>query len=242
MTPAALFQDCRMKLARARKHLVELQKFSHDHYQAHPPVIVSPGPINLLENNGARHNISIKIKSLPNESATILGDAMHNLRAALDLLAVEVVRATPDAAGNPGSTKNVYFPFSETSAEFEEAIRGRNFHRAGADGVALVKTFQPYRDGNAKLRALHDFDIQDKHKSTIPVGSVASAAITVKDENGIPMMYPTFPPEPPLIFPEDSVFGGAPIFATIDDLLTTIEEMIQAFETLLTTRSPPITA
>lgn len=242
MTTSPLFQDSRMKLDRARKHIAELMQFAHDHFRAHPPEIESPGPINLLDANGANLKISIRIKSLPKESATILGDAMHNLRAALDLLAVEVVRVTPDSAGNPGNTKNVYFPFSETSAEFEDAVKGRNFHRAGEDAVALVRTYQPYRDGNATLRALHDFDVQDKHKSTIPVGSVASAGVTVKEESGVPMMYPTFPPEPPLIFPEDSVFAGALIFKTMDDLLQMIENMIRELEALVAGRSPTVSA
>lgn len=79
--------------------------------------------------------------------AAIAGDIVHNLRAALDQAACELVRI------RGGNVKNVYFPFSDSETRLDEAIKSKNFDRAGADAVALLKTLRPYKGGNEVLRA-----------------------------------------------------------------------------------------
>lgn len=90
-----------------------------------------------------------------------LGDAVHNLRAALGLLASELYRI------NGKSNRNVYFLFASTMADFPIAIKNRNFDKAALDAVALLYTFAPYRWGNELLRAVHDLNIKDKHTALI---------------------------------------------------------------------------
>ena len=101
-------------------------------------------------------------KSPPDELALVLGDAIHNLRATLDLLAAELVRR------NGGSVKGVYFPFAASASELDEQIRSKKFHRAGEAAVQQVRRLAPYRGGNEALRGLHDLDIMDKHQLIIP--------------------------------------------------------------------------
>jgi hypothetical protein len=92
---------------------------------------------------------------VPLDFAAIIGDAIHNLRTSLDLLACELVRA------NGQSDKDVHFPFAESAAELPVAIRKRFMHRAKPDVVALIEKVQPYTGGNHSLRAIHDLDIMD---------------------------------------------------------------------------------
>jgi hypothetical protein len=99
------------------------------------------------------------------EVPLVLGDAVHNLRAALDLLACDLVRL------NGNSAKDVHFPFSEAEGELELMIRKRKFDRAATEAVTLLRALQPYKGGNILLRALHELDIMDKHQLIIPVNA-----------------------------------------------------------------------
>ncbi len=55
--------------------------------------------------------------------AAITGDAIHNLRTSLDLMASELARISkrPD--------NDVYFPFAVSADKFEHAIKSRHFDR-----------------------------------------------------------------------------------------------------------------
>ncbi|MYZ50330.1 hypothetical protein [Propylenella binzhouense] len=102
-------------------------------------------------------------ESPPTEMSPVIGDILHNLRSALDLMACDAVRL----AGK--SDKGTYFPFSNTAAELPEQIRRKNFDRAGSRAVRLLKQIRPHRNGNEGLRALHDLSNQDKHQMVVPV-------------------------------------------------------------------------
>ena len=84
-------------------------------------------------------SVIIKWKGLGYETMAELGDAVHNLRAALGLLASELYRI------NGKSNRNVYCLFASTMADFPIAIKNRNFDKAALDAVALLYTFAPYR-------------------------------------------------------------------------------------------------
>ncbi|MFT6909601.1 MAG: hypothetical protein ACJAS1_006324, partial [Oleiphilaceae bacterium] len=120
------------------------------------------------DQQSVNHLWTLRVKhKIPCVYAPIIGDVIHNLRASLDLLATEAVAKS---GGNPN---NVYFPFGNDEAGLDEMIKNRHIDRAGNAVVALVKSFKPYKGGNTLLRALHDLDITDKHKSLIPVAHYA---------------------------------------------------------------------
>ena len=83
----------------------------------------------------------------------LLGDVVHNLRAALDLLDSEL------ACINSKSDRNFYFTFAATMADFPIANTNWNFDKAGVDAVALLHSFALYRGGIELLRVVHDLDI-----------------------------------------------------------------------------------
>ena len=105
---------------------------------------------------------------MPTELSAIIGDAIHNLRAALDLLACELVRL------NGGSDEDVYFPFAADAIAFERKLKKSHIDRAGPAVVEHMKGLRAYKGGNVPLRALHDLDIADKHQMLLPVAEYAN--------------------------------------------------------------------
>lgn len=142
-----LFRDSRVKITRALRLIDEVDA-GLQAYDASNPISARFNPKGHLE---------IHWKEIPPEVLSTLGDAIHNMRTSLDLMATELARL------NGKSDKDVYFPFAASKDEFPKQIEKKNFERAGDDAVALLKQFEPYTGGNTKLRAIHDLDIKDKH-------------------------------------------------------------------------------
>jgi hypothetical protein len=160
----ATFSATKLKIKRAERHLSELDGAERRFADTKPfrLVVEAEGP--------DRHLLRIQgWPLLPECFAPIIGDVVHNLRASLDLLACELVRM------NGGNDNNVYFPFAENGAALDSMIKQRNFHRAHADAVNLLRSLRPFKGGNEALRAIHDLDITDKHKSLVPVVSLAGS-------------------------------------------------------------------
>ena len=152
------FKASRLKIERAQTHIFELEIAVENFFSRKPcAIVVEPyfdGSLSWARSCTARVR-----ENVPYSFSPIIGDIIHNLRTALDLLACDLVRL---AGKNPSS---VYFPFCERPTELHSAIKKKNIHRAGHDVVEVIERFQPYRGGNETLRALHDMDVSDKHKS-----------------------------------------------------------------------------
>jgi hypothetical protein len=158
--------------------------------------------------DGRSFNFQMHINSVPNELGAIVGDVIHNLRAALDLTAAEVVRS----AG--GDDKKVSFPFCESEEDLDGMIQRRNFDQAGEEAVALLRTLKPYREGNLALRVIHDINIHDKHRALIPTAmGAASPIVRMWDEDGTinPQIVddPASPNSIKIMFPNELGLQGA---------------------------------
>lgn len=156
----------KLKVKRADQHISQLNELLNtfiktDFYRLHIEENPDTG-VNVLKFE--------MTKPLPEEIPLILGDAIHNLRAALDLMACEIVTLS---GGTP--SKWTYFPIRDTKEELEATLKGGEIKVAGADIVTLIlDVIQPYKGGNAPLCALHSLDIADKHRLLLPVASVAA--------------------------------------------------------------------
>ena len=171
------FGAARLKLARAAHHISELEGEIAT-FMASKPVVLIVEQHPLFADLGS-HCWTARIrKPVPSEFATIIGDAAHNLRSALDLMASDLVRL------NGQSTKDVYFPVAKDAAGLEGQIRDKNFRRAHPDVVDLLRSLKPYTGGNLALRGLHDLDIMDKHQAIIPALSAARTEPFVIFMNG----------------------------------------------------------
>jgi hypothetical protein len=181
------------------------------------------------------YHLNVIVHGSPREFGEIVGDAVHNLRSALDLLAVEVV------SRNGGNSKSVYFPFADSAEMLEQMIKRRNFHRASDADLATLRQLQPYTGGHPLLRSLHDLDIQDKHHSLIPHAAlITTPNVGVKlDGGGNPVGFaegklelqvdPNEPPTVKFMFPDNSVFAGKEVVPALWQLHDCVSDVVAQF-------------
>jgi hypothetical protein len=166
----APFEASKLKIERAAKHLQELE-IAISAYLAEKPCVIVVEQFPGLEQMGTQAwNARIR-KPMPLVLSAIIGDIVHNLRTALDLLICDLVKV------NGKNPKEVYFPFCASAADLPHTIKKRNIQRAGADVVRVIESLKPYNGGNIALRAIHDLDITDKHHTLLPILSAASVPL-----------------------------------------------------------------
>ncbi len=119
-----------------------------------------------------------RIGDLPGEIPLILGDAIRNLRAALDFLACDIVRS-----GGKQPTRYTRFPIESTREKLVATLDGGMLKAARPDLMELIlDTIRPYKGGDDALYGLHDLDIDEKHRLIVPVLAVASLQqVSVRD-------------------------------------------------------------
>lgn len=219
---APLFAASRLKLERARRFISELERETTTYKESNPAtakiVLLNGAPVINLEWAGAG--------LMP---GAILGDAIHNMRTALDLMASELVRIKGQ------SDKNVYFPFASSKEALGPLIKKRQFDRAGEDAVQLLNAIAPYYGGNDDLRAIHDLDIRDKHTALILVGQ----SFSVQLEGNYNIDDPVQSQQLKLVledvffqFPEGEEFAGIPILKVLKDLVQSVEGILESFQRL----------
>jgi hypothetical protein len=156
----------RLKINRAEHHVAVLGELVTAYAARNPCRVVCHD--GSERNKPDRHIWLVHIdEPPPADLRTTLGDIVHNLRSALDLMACDLV------ALNKGNPKNVYFPIADASEQLDARIKDKHFDRASEEAISLLRKIGPYPGGEHHLRALHDLDIMDKHKRLIPVMSGA---------------------------------------------------------------------
>ena len=162
MTGRASIANPRAKLARAAEHFGALQ----DEYRA----FVGREPHSVEWGSdpaqGWTQAVFRVTEEPPLRLGLIFGDAIHNLRAALDNLICELARL-----GGNNECRTTQFPICTSESEFE---RRRPTWLAGVDDahVGRIRTYQPFAKQNeAALRSLIEinrFDNLDKHRAIQP--------------------------------------------------------------------------
>lgn len=205
-----------------------------------PPTPVS-APITRPD--GSRYVEVGRTPLLPQHTALLVGDVLHNLRSALDIMACDLARV------NEKSTKQVYFPFAESELALhgpKGAIKKKNFDRCGAQAVETLLSLKPFKGGNIALRSIHDANVADKHIDLIPVHLGYEIEHLQIDGVNIYELF-LIGPEPPmcfnigdnpvirgktskwLAFPTDSIFGDKGVIPTLHDLCETVKGVIDLF-------------
>jgi hypothetical protein len=114
--------------------------------------------------------------------ALMLGDAVHNLKCALDYTWFQAIeRLAPAAVG-----KFSKFPVYEFANNLKTALEGREIHLSAPDLFDLMLTeIKPYAGGNPAIWTIHKLDIRDKHRLLIPVfTNLSIVGIEVEDKAG----------------------------------------------------------
>lgn len=155
-----MFDGSKLKVKRATQHIAELE--------AVIAALIKPDAYRLWVENEPYGTNVLKfrmLKPIRCDIPLIIGDAIHNLRSALDLAACEIITM----AGQQPS-KWTSFPVRDTRQELESTVNSGEIKIAGVDIVDLIiNVIKPYKGGNDPLHALHNLDIIDKHRLLIPV-------------------------------------------------------------------------
>jgi hypothetical protein len=149
------FYGVQAKIDRAGKHIEEIGSEIRAFRERQPYRIKIEGRDHRLQ-----------IVEQPNPLwALIIGDAVHNMRSALDHLAWQLVEA-----GGGTSGWATQFPITPKAESLENEISRRV---AGASSVAIeaIRRTKPYQGGNDDLWTIHNLDIYDKHRLTFVVTS-----------------------------------------------------------------------
>jgi hypothetical protein len=161
---ADLLVGTKLKINRAKKHLAELSAEISAYHGRNPYRIISD-----KESKPGHELYRIEfIEAIPLEWGTMVGDVIHNLRAALDTLATALVIANGKTSRSV--IKNTYFPIGSTQKLFDQKLPK---DLRGASDVArqIVQRLKPYKGGTDAFWRLHQLDILDKHTLLIPVGA-----------------------------------------------------------------------
>jgi hypothetical protein len=216
------FRAVDIKIRRARQHLAELEATVEAYIATEPAkfeTTVSKPKVQYV----------FSVTGVPDVVSAIIGDIVHNLRTSLDLLACELCHDEEAA-----------FPFAKREETLEETIRATRFYKAGDEAVRLVREIKPYVGGDIALRAIHDYDIQDKHRAIIL--SPISAATPVLDTWTWQIVGdPNKASDLKLVFAVDSPFGQAELIKTMHELVELTARIVESFKRLsVPAGTPPI--
>jgi hypothetical protein len=151
-------REIRLKIERAKQHVCDLEE-SIRAFRAGDPYGL------MAEHNAKTGEIIYKVqirRQIPDDMPLIIGDAVHNLRSALDYLACQLA----EAAG--GVIDKQAFPIFETAAEYkpkQSQIKG-----IAPAAISRIEAVQPYHSGYEALWALQELDNRDKHRLLIVAG------------------------------------------------------------------------
>jgi len=167
-------EGARIKLARALRHMDELRGEARAYLES--------SPYQLRESEEPNGDLVYRlqmVRSIPSEWAAIVGDAVHNMRAGLDLLAWQLVERN---GGQP--TRDTCFPIGPTAPAYDPALR-RALAGAHPAALRMIRRLRPYPGGNTFLTQLHALDIVDKHRLILIVGA-AHKHLVLKMKMNVP--------------------------------------------------------
>jgi hypothetical protein len=242
------FKSSHLKIERAKHHISDLNAKVAAFAKRHPyRLLVEADP----KAPGECYGVIRVREELPGIVPIILGDAVHNLRSALDHMACELVRR------NGGSTKRVQFPFAASGDDLEKAIKHGHIDRASPQVLDKVRSLKPYKRGNEALRAVHDLDITDKHDSLVTVGQLAGFRHIDLVGRGVTIEGVSFGPVidgmqvirfscdgkaqinhdheiiVSVTFGRGQPFQGQPVIPTLHQLTELVDGVVRSFEPLL---------
>jgi hypothetical protein len=167
------FWNTNGKLARAKKHIDDLILLHNQFVRADPP------PYRFVyEPSGSETLLRVRIDApIPNEFNMIVGDAIHNLRAALDYSISELLHAT--TGQSPG--KQHAFPIVDHASKLQDEIP-RRLAGLSLEVFDAVRGCEPFKGSGNVLWQLHELDNRDKHRLLL----TAATAITEEEWGDAP--------------------------------------------------------
>jgi hypothetical protein len=157
------FEGSRLKVERANKHISDidslLQAFvNSDFYNLTVEKDADSGE-NVLR-------VAINAGIPAEEYALIIGDALHNLRSALDLVYYETVIL---CAGTPSKWTKFFVEDTreKLKSRLDSALKKKQITKLVHS--LIFDVVKPYQTGNSAIWTLDDWNITDKHQLLVPV-------------------------------------------------------------------------
>jgi len=181
------------KIERAKKHVGDLEASVQGFIQSNPYEVIRHD-----EPDTGDWVFKVRVlRQPPLELSAIAGDAIHNLRASLDLLVCELVRGERNIV-----TDKTSFPIARNAKVFKSGHM-RMVEGAPHEAIRLIKRLKPYKGGNEALWRLHKLDIADKHRLLITVGGAHQSVVLdfARYFDNLPGMNPELIPPQDLSMP-----------------------------------------
>lgn len=234
------------KVEHANRHIAALAKEAGRYFAKRPYQVVQTAHSDTGE---AGYYLYERFGFPDRLLALFIGDALHNLRSALDHLACACVIAR---GGTPDRTQ---FPILLKETGFEGKLR-EDLGKAGPVAIDLVRALSPTPTGNSMLAALHQLDVADKHRLILPVACTMDVTIQVGGFEGKPVVTAkgaTSPPERTscfvpapagyeaciahdfsftgdVVFPAGTPLAGQPCVEALYELSAVVADIVIAFE------------
>ena len=241
---------CRLKLVRARAHYTDLRRDIARVIGKERDC--APG---VYEATGNEYVFKAPRAMAPKpEWSAIVGDAIHNVHAALDYLVAELV------AANSGAEDRSYtgFPIFEDEAKYRTDA-DRKIKGVHQDAKAIIERLQPFkvpmRDGHPSehpLAFLYKLEVRDKHKTLnvttntidvrlhgfainfpsegpfgFPIGPHEKGAIMARLQKvGGPGLSPWLEVEHKIVFAADGPAAGEEVCPTVLKILHHVETRV----------------
>ena len=253
ITPKSPYKDSWLKIEWAKQHIINFQELINTFIGGNNHRFMFD--FNLQE-------LKVTVNALPDDAGLLIGDALHNLRSAIDC----AYYATALRAGCEVTDKTQLKVFP-TREKLVSSIENGSIKRSILMQKFVVNDVRPYRtgdkigeQGNEVLIALHDLNIIDKHIVMLPfvdvtqvngvkmqIGGLIFDSANVKVEMGtVTDMAKVSPPLSPksvnftdhgklsgdVLFDKELPFEGKPIIPVLHQLLEVSAGLVKAFETL----------
>jgi hypothetical protein len=161
-----------LKLERATKHIVEFEQTSIEFLLSDPYLV----RVKKNASAGETHERFLGRDAfwgseLWSDLCCAAGDAIHNMRSALDHVAYAVALQRRYPAD---LLKTIQFVITSSRKNFNDQVSRRKMHLIGRDWVTFLRCKQPYlkRNGNGLLR-LSMLDNVDKHRELLSLAPIA---------------------------------------------------------------------
>jgi hypothetical protein len=190
-------QGVAAKLRRAEAHLAQFGLVVEEFLASEPFAAVR-----TVSSDGRSHVVEwTRTAPIPDDIPLLAGDAVHNLRSALDHLAVALERSSAVLAGHPltpAQERRPQFPVARSEGEFEEQMN--RFRHLSPATIEVLKAFQPFvitpaQPEQSFLWQVSDLDNLDKHRMLAPV-PISPVSITGPGHGGQWVDGPSVPYAP----------------------------------------------
>lgn len=169
MMPEERIALVQQKVERANQHIAELKSAVRAFLATNPYEV---GTRRDPQSRKLVYYVS-DARQIPSSFALIAGDAIQNLRTALDQLAYQLFLVGPHGTEDQG--RHVYFPIEENKDKFDSNLLNRT-RGMREDAIDALRRLEPYRGGKGEqLWRLHALNNTDKHRLLLTVGSAYRA-------------------------------------------------------------------